>query len=186
MSCNVYPNPGPLFPCAVCAWNVTWRGKSVYCCTCSKWVHLRCSRLSPNSELLAALTSGAVPCSVSACNPVTSTVAPHCNTVTSSLDASGSIPLLIYLAPPLLMQHSHPTLAFKPLIPPLPILFFLPLLPHPVSCSWLSFYASWFFFPPDFLQGSSMECWKSLGQELNWTTTLSFIPFCWPYLYPGI
>ena len=46
MSGNVYPNPGPIFPCSVCAGNVTWRGKSVQCCTCSKWLHLRCSQLS--------------------------------------------------------------------------------------------------------------------------------------------
>ena len=46
MSGNVHPNPGPIFPCSVCAGNVTWRGKSVQCCTCSKWVHLGCSQLS--------------------------------------------------------------------------------------------------------------------------------------------
>ena len=46
MSGNVHPNPGPIFPCSVCAGNVTWRGKSVQCCTCFKWVHLRCSQLS--------------------------------------------------------------------------------------------------------------------------------------------
>ena len=46
MSGNVHPNPGPIFPCSVCAGNVPWRGKSVQCCTCSKWVHLRCSLLS--------------------------------------------------------------------------------------------------------------------------------------------
>ena len=46
MSGNVHPNPGPIFPCSVCAGKVTWRGKSVQCCTCSKWVHLRCSQLS--------------------------------------------------------------------------------------------------------------------------------------------
>ena len=46
MSDNVHPNPDPIFPCSVCAGNVTWRGKSVQCCTCSKWVHLRCSQLS--------------------------------------------------------------------------------------------------------------------------------------------
>ena len=36
MSGNVHPNPGPIFPCSVCAGNVTWRGKSVQCCACSK------------------------------------------------------------------------------------------------------------------------------------------------------
>ena len=46
MSGNTHPNPGPIFSCLVCAGNVTWRGKSVQCCTCSKWVHLRCSQLS--------------------------------------------------------------------------------------------------------------------------------------------
>ena len=45
MSGNVHPNPGPIFPCSVYAGNVTWRGKSVLCCTWSKWVHLRCSQL---------------------------------------------------------------------------------------------------------------------------------------------
>ena len=46
MSGNVHPNPGPIFPCCMCAGNVTWRGRSVQCCTCSKWVYLRCSQLS--------------------------------------------------------------------------------------------------------------------------------------------
>ena len=46
MSGNVYPNPGRIFACSVCTGNMTWRGKSVQCCTCSKWVHLRCSQLS--------------------------------------------------------------------------------------------------------------------------------------------
>ena len=46
MSSNVYPNPCPVFPCLVCAGNVTWWGRSVQCCTCSNWVHLKCSLLS--------------------------------------------------------------------------------------------------------------------------------------------
>ena len=46
MSGIVHLNPGPIFPRLVCAGNVTWRGKSVQCCACSKWVHLRCSQLS--------------------------------------------------------------------------------------------------------------------------------------------
>ena len=45
MSGNVHPNTGTIFTYSVCAGNVTWRGKSVQCCTCSKWVHLRCSQL---------------------------------------------------------------------------------------------------------------------------------------------
>ena len=43
MSGNVYPNPGPIFPCFVCARNMIWRGKSAQCCTSSEWVHLKCS-----------------------------------------------------------------------------------------------------------------------------------------------
>ena len=46
MSGNVHPNPDSIFTCSVCTGNVTQRGKSVQCCTCSKWVHLRCSQLS--------------------------------------------------------------------------------------------------------------------------------------------
>ena len=46
MNSNVHPNPCPVFPCSVCAGNATWRGRSVQCCTCSNWVHLKCSLLS--------------------------------------------------------------------------------------------------------------------------------------------
>ena len=46
MSGNVHSNPGPIFSFSVCAGNVAWRGRSVQCCTCSKWVHLKCSQLS--------------------------------------------------------------------------------------------------------------------------------------------
>ena len=46
MSSNVRPSPCLVFPCSVCAGNVTWQGKSVQCCTCSNWVHLKCSLLS--------------------------------------------------------------------------------------------------------------------------------------------
>ena len=46
MSGSVHPNPDPIFPCSVCPGNVTWWGKSVQCCACSKWVNLRCSQIS--------------------------------------------------------------------------------------------------------------------------------------------
>ena len=39
MSGNVYPNLGPIFSCSVCTGNMTWRSRSVQCCTGSKWVH---------------------------------------------------------------------------------------------------------------------------------------------------
>ena len=64
---NIHPNPGPVFPCSVSAGNVTWRGRSVQCCTCSKWVHLTCSLLSVQIEgseqlLLLELSSLLRPC----------------------------------------------------------------------------------------------------------------------------
>ena len=79
MSGNVHPNPGSIFPCSVCAGNVTWRSKSVQCCTCSKWVHLKCSRLSPYKfrTLDSSHHGAAHPC----CVPI------H-NTVTLSSDSS--------------------------------------------------------------------------------------------------
>ena len=46
MSGNVHPSSGPVFPCSMCAGNVTWWGRSVQCCTCSKWIHLKYSLLS--------------------------------------------------------------------------------------------------------------------------------------------
>ena len=64
ISANVYPNPGPIFPCSMRAGNVTWRGKSVQCCTCSKWVHLRCSQLSLSKfrALGSSHSSSCLPC----------------------------------------------------------------------------------------------------------------------------
>ena len=77
MSGNVHPNPGPIFPCSVCAENVTWRGKSVLCCTCSKWVHLRCSQLSLSKfRALGSSYSWS-------CLPCRSTVTPSSDTFTS-------------------------------------------------------------------------------------------------------
>ena len=43
---NIHPKPCPVFPCSVCAGNVTWPGRSVQCCIWSSWVHLKCSLLS--------------------------------------------------------------------------------------------------------------------------------------------
>ena len=33
MNGNVLFNPGPVFPCSVCAGNVIWRGRSMQCCS---------------------------------------------------------------------------------------------------------------------------------------------------------
>ena len=117
MSGNVYPNPGPIFPCSVCAGNVTWRGKLVQCCTCSKWVHLRCSQLSLfNFRALGSSHSwSCFPCR---------------NTVTLSSDSSGTYTSTVQSGPPLLMLHSRVTLVSKPPILLLPILYPLPLPFH--------------------------------------------------------
>ena len=89
MSGDVHPNPGPIFPCSVCAGNVIWQVKSVQCCTCSKGVHLRCSLFSLSKfRTLGSSHSWSCPlCCVPACNTVTSTVTLHCNSVTSSSDS---------------------------------------------------------------------------------------------------
>ena len=95
MSGNVHPNPGPIFPCSACAGNVTWRGKSVQCCTCSKWVHLRCSQLSLyNFRALSSFYSWSCPL----CG----------NTVTLFSDSSGMYTSTVESGPPLLMLHSRP------------------------------------------------------------------------------
>ena len=118
MSGNVYPNPGPIFPCSVCAGNVTWRGKSVQCCTCSKWVHLRCSQLSlSNFRALGSSHSWS-------CPPCRNTVTPP------SSDSSDTYTSTVKSGPPLLMLHSRPTLVSKLLIPHLTILYLLPLPSH--------------------------------------------------------
>ena len=112
MSGNVHPNPGPIFPCSVCAGNVTWRGKSVLCCTCSKWVHLRCSQLSL-SKFRA----------LGAASPVVTLWLPPRTLLTR-------IPPLCNLASPLLMLHSRVTPVSKPPIPHRPNLYLLSLLLH--------------------------------------------------------
>ena len=131
MSDNVHPNPCPVFPCSVCAGNVTWRGRSVQCCTCSNWVHLKCSLLffSRFRTLGSSHSWSCPPCCVPAFfgdSTPTSTVASSSDSsswYTSTAQSGPSSPLL-------LMQHSHPILAFKPLILFPPTLYLLPLHPH--------------------------------------------------------
>ena len=117
MSGNVHPNPGPIFPCSVCAGNVTWRGKLVLCCTCSKWVHLRCSQLflSKFRALGGSHSWSCLPCR---------------NTVTPSLDSSNTYTSTVQSGTPSTdaALSRHPV--SKPLIPHLPILYLLPLPLH--------------------------------------------------------
>ena len=152
MSGNVHPNPGPVFPCSVCAGNMTWRGKSVQCCACSQWAHLRCSQLSL-SQFRALGSSHSW-----SCPPAESLWLPLRTPLTC-------IPSLCNLALPLLTLLSRPTLVSKPLIPHLPILYLLPLPLHHCPLSWLFFCASCPHSPIWLSQGSSMECWRSSSQE---------------------
>ena len=117
MSVNVHHNPGPIFPCSEFATNVTWRSRSIQCCTCSKWVHLSCSQLSLSKfrTLGSSHFWSSSPCR---------------NTVTPSSNFSDMYTFTVQSSPPLLMLHSRPTLVSKPLIPHLLILYFLPLPPH--------------------------------------------------------
>ena len=87
------------------------------CCTCSKWVHLRCSQLSL-SKFRTLGSSHSWSCS------------PCRNTVTPSSDSSDTYTSTVESGPPLLMLHSRPTLVSKPLILHLPILYPLPLPFH--------------------------------------------------------
>ena len=87
MSGNAHPNPGAIFPCFVCTGNVTWRGKSVQCCTCSKWVRLRCSQLSL-SKFRALGSSHSWSC------------LPCRNTVTPSSDSSDTYTSTVESGPP--------------------------------------------------------------------------------------
>ena len=83
MSGNAHPNPGPIFPCSVCAGNVSWgAGVSQFNTVLAPNEYIQGAHYSPspNSELLVALTPGAAPCCVPACNTVTSTVTPYCST----------------------------------------------------------------------------------------------------------
>ena len=118
MSGNVHPNPGPIFPCSVCAGNVNWRGKSVQCCTCSKWVHLRCSQLSlSNFRALGSSHSWSCP--------------PCCNTVTPpSSDSSDTYTSTVESGPPSADAALLPDPRLQTSYPHLPILYLLPLPSH--------------------------------------------------------
>ena len=130
MSSNVHSNPCPVFPCSVCAENVTWRGRSVQCCTCSKWVHLKCSLLS--FSRFRTLGSSHTWSCLACCVPAFFGDPTPTSTVTSSSDSFSLYTSTAQSGPLLLMQHSHPTLALKPLIllPPTSYLLLLhPLYP---------------------------------------------------------
>ena len=104
MSDNVHPNPGPIFPCSVCAGNVTWRGKSVLCCTCSKWVHLRCSQLSLSQfrALGSSHSWSCLPCRITV-TPSSDSSDMYTSTVESSIASANAA-----LSPHPRLQTSYP------------------------------------------------------------------------------
>ena len=102
------------------------------CCTCFKWVHLRCSQLSLSK--FRALSSS----HFWSCPPP-----PRHSTVTTSSDSSDTNTSTIQSGPPLPMLHSRPTLLFP--ICPLYIFSLCPLTTVP--CSWLSFCISCLLSP---------------------------------------
>ena len=115
----------------MCAENVTLPGRSLQCCLCSSWVHIKCSLLS-FSRLRTFDSSHSwsfSPCYVPAFfgDPTPT------STVTSSSDSSSWYTSTAQSGPSgplLLMQHSHITVAFKPLILIPSILYLLPLHSH--------------------------------------------------------
>ena len=123
MSSNVHPNPGPIFPCSVCTGNVTWQGKSMQYCTCSKWVHLRCSQLSLSQ--FRALGSSRF----WSCPPRRITVTPSSDSSDMYTSTVQSIPAPANaaLSPHPCLQTSYPPSAHSissPSVPPPP--FFAP------------------------------------------------------------
>ena len=145
MSGNVHPNFCPIFPCSVCAGNVTWRGRSVQCCKWSNWVHLNCSLLSfSRFRTLGSSHSWSYP---PCCVPDFFGDPTPTSTVTSSSDSSSWYTSTAQIWPPVLMQHSHPTLAFKPPIPFRPLCIFSFCTLATASCSWLFLCTSCFLFP---------------------------------------
>ena len=156
MSGNVHPNPGPIFPCSVCAGNVTWRGKSAQYCTCSKWVHLRCSQLSLSKFIAfgSSHSSSFQPCCV-----------PTRNTVTLSSDSSdmytSTVQFSSLLANAALPPHPHLQTSY------LPSAHFAssPSAPSPLSHSPGCPSTPPASSPLTLCQGSSMECWRSSSQK---------------------
>ena len=164
MSGNVHLKPGLIFPCFVCAGNVTWRGKSVQCFTCSKWVHLRCLQLSLSNfrTFDSSHSWSCPPCCV-----------PSRNTVTLSSDCSDTYTSTVQ-SPPASANAALPPhfLSSKFLSSVGPFCIF-PLCPlSTVYCSWLSFYASYLLSPADSLR---VLLWNTGGLRARSTDLLHFL-----------
>ena len=153
MSGSVHPNPDLIFHCLVFTGNVTWRSRSVQCCTCFKWAYLRCSLFCSLLELSSLLLLEVSHLTTALCLPIQ--VPPAC------------ISPLISLVP--LCQCS----ALAPPSPSNLLPFFCPrylcFLCTPL-CFWLFSYTSSFFFPmnrSEFFSGI-LEVMKP--EELNYHT----------------
>ena len=146
MSGNVHLNPCPVFSCSVCTGNVTWRGRSVQCCICSNWVHVKCSLLSFSRVRTfgSSHSWSCPPCSVPAFfrDPTPTSI------VTFSSDSSSWYTSTAQSDPLLLMQHSPSNLSF---FRPLCIVSLCTLTT--ASCSWLFLLTSCFLFPSLTLSG---------------------------------
>ena len=173
MSGNVHPNPCPVFPCSVCAANVTWRGRLVQCCTWSNWVHLKCLLLSFSRfrTLGSSHSWSCLPC----CVPAFFGDPTPTSTVTSSSDSSSWYTSTAQSGPSglLLMQHSHPTLAFKPLILFPPTLYLLPLHPH--HCLMVLVVSIYLLLPLPLPDSLRVLQWNAGGLQARSTELLHFI-----------
>ena len=171
MSGNVHPNPCPVFPCLMCAGNVTWLSRSIQCCTCSNWVYLKCALLSFSRfrNLGSSYSWSFPPC----CTPAFFGDATPTSTVTSSSDTSSWYTPTAQSGPLLLMQHLHPTLAFKPLIPFPPTLYLLP--PHPNHRLMFLAVSLYLLLPLPLTYSLRVLQWNAGGLRARSTKLLHFI-----------
>ena len=159
MSGNVHPNPGPIFPCSVCIGNVTWRDKSVQCCACSKWVHLRCSQLSLSQfrALGSSHSWSCPPCRITV-TPFSDSSDMYISTVQSSPASANAA-----LSPHPRLQTSYPPSAHS--------IYIFSLCPSStVPCSWLSCLLP--PLPPDSLR---VLQWNAGGLRARSTELLHFL-----------
>ena len=149
------------------------------CCTCSNWVHLKCSLLSFSKfrTLGSSHYWSCPPCCVHAFfGDPTST-----STVTSSSDSSSWYTSTAQSGtsdPLLLMQHTHPTLAFKSLVFFPPTLYLLPLHPH--RSLMLLAVSLYLLLPLSFLNSLKvlqLNAGVSKPGALNCNTLFRLIPF---------
>ena len=125
MSGNVSSYLGFIFPCSVFDGNVTWRGRSVQCCTCFKWVHFRCSLSFFRFKTLGSSHFWSCP----PCCALLLVKVPHLPTLRLALLTPPACILSLFHLASLPMQCFRPTLVFKPptLFPP--TLYLLPVHP---------------------------------------------------------